>query len=520
MFPHFVRHLCSLALAFCCLAPIAKADETPITLRALDGGVAISGLLTNFDGLTYTVATQLGEMVLEADQVACEGASCPETEATAETISLAIGDDLTPGLVPLLVESYAAAAQSTLVRSLDATGNLGFRLSGQNPSRISTLPQTAGFTFNAMAEGRADITLTRYRPTADVIAVASLGNIGRLDDPANQQIVGLDALSVVVSPANPVRALSPDQIADIFAGRIANWSAVGGPNAPIRPIITDPDMAFSQRVSEAMFGGGGVAATAQIAGSIAEVSDNVAADRYAIGVTTFAHMRGAAPVSLHMACGLTLAPTAAAIMTETYPYSERVLAYSAPQQSKEDVASLLAYIQSDAAQDAVTDAGLVGQRIATLSLDAQGQRFVSAMLANAKRDQAKALRDFLSEIEQADRLTPTFRFLPGGSDLDLKAEADVDRLARYINSRDFSSRELLFVGFTDSVGSTTRNRKLSQSRAELVKNQVLARIDPTIRANLSVTTMGYGEIAPIACNDSAHGQAANRRVEIWVRPRS
>jgi phosphate transport system substrate-binding protein len=45
--------------------------------------------------------------------------------------------------------------------------------------------------------------------------------------------VAVDALAVIVNPANPVSKLTIDQLSDIFTGRITNWQEVGGNNAPI-----------------------------------------------------------------------------------------------------------------------------------------------------------------------------------------------------------------------------------------------------------------------------------------------
>jgi len=48
-----------------------------------------------------------------------------------------------------------------------------------------------------------------------------------------QHAVALDAIAVVVNPANPVDRLSIPQIADIYTGRIRRWSEVGGEDRPI-----------------------------------------------------------------------------------------------------------------------------------------------------------------------------------------------------------------------------------------------------------------------------------------------
>lgn len=48
-----------------------------------------------------------------------------------------------------------------------------------------------------------------------------------------EHLVAIDALAVIVNPANPVDQLTIDQIADIYTARITNWQEVGGNDAPI-----------------------------------------------------------------------------------------------------------------------------------------------------------------------------------------------------------------------------------------------------------------------------------------------
>jgi OmpA-OmpF porin, OOP family len=67
-------------------------------------------------------------------------------------------------------------------------------------------------------------------------------------------------------------------------------------------------------------------------------------------------------------------------------------------------------------------------------------------------------------------------------------------------------------GHTDSQGSDTYNQKLSQRRANSVKDYLVAR---GIDAN-RLTTKGYGESQPIDTNETPEGRELNRRVEIKV----
>lgn len=69
------------------------------------------------------------------------------------------------------------------------------------------------------------------------------------------------------------------------------------------------------------------------------------------------------------------------------------------------------------------------------------------------------------------------------------------------------------VGYTDSTGSESYNRKLSLERASSVTAYLESRgVAPT-----RLTATGQGEANPIADNATTEGRAQNRRVEMFVR---
>ncbi len=67
-------------------------------------------------------------------------------------------------------------------------------------------------------------------------------------------------------------------------------------------------------------------------------------------------------------------------------------------------------------------------------------------------------------------------------------------------------------GYTDNVGSDEMNQKLSENRANAVRDYV---VEQGVSAN-SVTAMGYGNTLPVASNDNSAGRQENRRVELVV----
>jgi OOP family OmpA-OmpF porin len=69
-------------------------------------------------------------------------------------------------------------------------------------------------------------------------------------------------------------------------------------------------------------------------------------------------------------------------------------------------------------------------------------------------------------------------------------------------------------GHTDSKGAAEANQKLSQTRAQSVKDY-LAQKYPTLKAD-QLSVKGYGESKPVVPNTSADNMAKNRRVEFVV----
>lgn len=69
------------------------------------------------------------------------------------------------------------------------------------------------------------------------------------------------------------------------------------------------------------------------------------------------------------------------------------------------------------------------------------------------------------------------------------------------------------VGHTDAIGSASFNQRLSEERAEAIR-QVL--IKNGVNANV-IFTRGLGESEPAADNATREGRAKNRRVEITIK---
>jgi len=70
-------------------------------------------------------------------------------------------------------------------------------------------------------------------------------------------------------------------------------------------------------------------------------------------------------------------------------------------------------------------------------------------------------------------------------------------------------------GHTDSIGSDSINQRLSEERAEAVRQYIIA------NSNISwdrIRSVGYGEKNPVASNETADGQTKNRRIDVIIQP--
>lgn len=80
--------------------------------------------------------------------------------------------------------------------------------------------------------------------------------------------------------------------------------------------------------------------------------------------------------------------------------------------------------------------------------------------------------------------------------------------------KEFESTMLEIAGHTDSTGSDSYNRLLSESRARSVADELSQHGVQRLRMDI----VGYGETSPVASNDSPAGRAQNRRVELTLLP--
>jgi outer membrane protein OmpA-like peptidoglycan-associated protein len=103
-------------------------------------------------------------------------------------------------------------------------------------------------------------------------------------------------------------------------------------------------------------------------------------------------------------------------------------------------------------------------------------------------------------------------FVTGKAELLPIARDRLNQVAKSLKELD-DDKLVSIEGFTDSRGADDMNMKLSQDRANAVKDYLISQgVKPE-----KVRALGRGEANPVASNDTPEGRANNRRVEIVVQ---
>jgi outer membrane protein OmpA-like peptidoglycan-associated protein len=166
-----------------------------------------------------------------------------------------------------------------------------------------------------------------------------------------------------------------------------------------------------------------------------------------------------------------------------------------------------------------TQATLIGAGIGAVAGGVIGNQ-VGKMMDKQEADMRRELAaaDAINVQRNADILAVTFKsdylFAVGSANLNAGAFNEISRVSRVLNQ--YPDTSIQIAGHTDSTGSEQTNKTLSENRADNVKN---ALVGQGVHPN-RITTIGFGESAPIADNSNESGRQLNRRVIITITPRS
>jgi outer membrane protein OmpA-like peptidoglycan-associated protein len=149
----------------------------------------------------------------------------------------------------------------------------------------------------------------------------------------------------------------------------------------------------------------------------------------------------------------------------------------------------------------------------------QASRQASEAAARARAAEQAKTAELANELaslkaQQTDRglvlTVGDMLFDVGKTEMGPGAQRSIDKLAEFLKA--YPKRAVLVEGHTDNIGDEEFNVKLSQQRADAVRDRLVAKGIAAQR----IRTKGYGPKFPIVDNNTAAGRQQNRRVEVVV----
>ncbi len=198
----------------------------------------------------------------------------------------------------------ATASWSAPGETLDISGGTTPWSEAIAPRLVELKAQGVEIRFRGIGTGRGTLALIEGK-----VPVAAVGDT--LDDSVaaamktakaeNREVIvpnnlvytkiGTDEQVVVVHKSNPVTELSKAQLKDIATGKITHWKAVGGPDLPIKVVVTDPSLAPGQFFRKMVMDGEDYVQGALVASTPREVISLVSRNPGGFGAAANVHMK-------------------------------------------------------------------------------------------------------------------------------------------------------------------------------------------------------------------------------------
>lgn len=445
----------------------------------------------------FRLSFALGILLLAG---ACAAAIGPESPSIGSSPWLRLHGSNTIGqrLAPTLARAYAESEGWRFIRQR-GEGLDEYRIDIERAGERAEIQISAhgtGTGLDAMLDSRADVWMAS-RPVSDA-ELARATALGRLDRPAQEHVIALDGLAIIVHPDNPLRSLSIADVRRVFSADVRDWRELGAGSGAIALHARD-DRSGTYDTFRSL-----VLATATLAPAAIryESSDAlvaaVMADRNAIGFVGLDAVAQTRALAIADDGTRALLPQRMDVATEDYALSRRLYLYVGDVQS-ERVRKFIEFAQGAQGQAIASRLGFVGQQLVAESLPPRADMPV----------------EYLALTEGALRVSVNFRFDSGVTYLDGKALRDIDRLANFLEGDAMRRHEVALFGFSDAKESNPLDAvMLSNDRADYIAQQLNRAGVPVRRVR------GMADVAPVASNDNDYGRSKNRRVEVWVRPRA
>ena len=202
----------------------------------------------------------------------------------------------------------------------------------------------SGAGIKQVGEGLVDIGNSGRKPTDEEVGKYGL----------SMYKWAIDGVGTVVHPSNPVKALTGQQLKDIYAGKIVSWKELGGEDRPINIYTRDKSSGTRAVFWKKALKKGDISGKANFVASNGAMKSAVTNDPYAIGYVSVGYMDASvAPVALDG-----VVPTLKTVQSGEYKVA-RGLFSNTKGEAKGLARKLITYLLSPEGQKIVSDKGFI-----------------------------------------------------------------------------------------------------------------------------------------------------------------
>jgi phosphate transport system substrate-binding protein len=409
-------------------------------------------------------------------------------------------------LLPALAAAFLQQEGYAKVRKIDGPKEDESFIVGERngqAGQIEIRAHGSGDAFRCLKDGQCDIGMSSRKIKPE--EVAALRGLGDLASNASEHVLALDGVAVIVHPSNPVKTLSLSQVADIFSGTLGSWASLSGQAGAIAVFARDDRSGTYDFFKEDVLAPRRkmLAANAQRFEDGQKLAAAVAANPAGIGFVGLNYVGTNKVLALSDAGVEPRKPSLLTIKTEDYRLSRRLYLYTAESPANIHVAKFIEFAVGADGQRIVESTGLVNLDPAPVAPGPAALDFNEDARGRSTRWRALT--------KGAAELATHIHFRVGGNDLDARANRDIGRISGLLSQPQYRDKKLILIGFADSSGNKAANCKLSQDRADKVRQELAPE-------GLAIEqAAGLCDEASVAPNDSPENREKNRRVEVWVR---
>ena len=403
-----------------------------------------------------------------------------------------IGAQLSPNLAQGFLKALGASDIHTVNTDSNEKLVVGKyrRANQQTLLKIAIAAHGSSTGFKGLLNGKADIAAAS-RPIKPKEKVLFHTRHKSFDGP-KEIVLGIDGLAIIINPNNTLNNLTLSQLENIYTGKVTTWKTFNGSSKPIHVKSRDAKSGTYDTFKHLVLRKKKLIGNAVRFESNSSLSESVSRDIDAIGFIPLASIGDAKALSISDSTStadvssLGVIASELTIATEDYPLSRRLYFYqSSNSKHPAIVDAFLRYAESNSGQEQVKRSGFVSQQI-------------YALPSNSK------------EGNSWWRLNLNIRFQKDTSNLDTKANADVQRLVAFLKDKDHTFNQIQFVGYSNPTSSKKDHSPLSRLRAQNVR-WALRNIGVRNRIK---TVAGS---AVFVADPNSIRKEKNRRVEVWVQ---